>query len=156
METVYIETSVISYLTARPSRNLIAAARQHLTSEWWENHRMKYELVTSNATVAEAGSGDKERAQARLFIIRDIPRLPITPESQRLAEKLVTDSAMPENAKDDALHIAVSCCHSTDFLLTWNCKHLANAHIIRKVRKVVESAGYKLSQICTPEELIGE
>ncbi len=154
MESVYIETSVLSYLTARPSRNLIAAARQRITTGWWD--KQNYRIFTSNVVIAESGQGDTECSQLRLGIIKDIPRLAITPECHRLAEKLIADCVLPENAQDDALHIAVSSCHYTDFLLTWNCRHLANAHIILKIRKLIESEGYKFSQICTPEELIGE
>ena len=155
MDTVYIETSILSYLTAKPSRNVIAAARQQLTTEWWEDHRQKYQLFASDAVVAEASQGDEERAQARLNAIRKIPRLTITKECQDLAGRLVSDSPMPENAQDDALHVAICSYHSIDFLLTWNFRHLVNAHLIPKMRTVIEFAGYKFPQICTPEELMG-
>ncbi|HAO19378.1 MAG: hypothetical protein BWK80_54985 [Desulfobacteraceae bacterium IS3] len=156
MESVYIETSILSYLTARPSRNLIAAARQQLTAEWWEKHRFKYRLVSSNVVIAEASQGDADQAHTRLNIIRDIPILTITSECEYLAERLVADCIMPENSQNDALHLAISCYHSADFLMTWNCRHLANAHIIPKARRLIESSGYVFSQICTPEELMGE
>ena len=156
METVYIETSIFSYLSARPSRNLIAAARQQLTIEWWEDHRHKYQYFISNVVIAEASRGDEIQAQARLDSLKDIRRLEITDECKYLAEKLISDSPMPEKANDDALHAAISSYYSMDFLLTWNCRHLANAHLIPKLRSVVESEGYDFPQICTPEELMEE
>ena len=156
METVYVETSIFSYLTAKPSRNIIAAARQQLTIEWWEEHRSKYHIYTSNAVVAEASQGDKMRGKARLESLKKILRLEITLECQHLAEKLISGTPMPEKATDDALHAAISSYHSMNYLLTWNCRHLANAHLIPKLKSVVESEGYSFPQICTPEELMEE
>ncbi|MBF0204368.1 MAG: type II toxin-antitoxin system VapC family toxin [Desulfamplus sp.] len=156
METVYIETSIISYLTARPSKNLIAAARQQQTWEWWENYRQNYMLFTSNLVIAEASQGDNQQSQKRLHVLREIERLTINIACEELADKLIIDSPIPDNAQDDALHIAIASYHSVDFLLTWNFKHLANAHLIPKVRTIVEASGYYFPQICTPEELIGE
>lgn len=156
METVYVETSIFSYLTAKPSRNIIAAARQQLTIEWWEKHRNKYQLYTSNAVVAEASQGNETRAKARLESLKKILRLEITFECQYLAKKLISGTPMPEKAADDALHAAISSYHSMNYLLTWNCRHLANAHLIPKLKSVVESEGYCFPQICTPEELMEE
>ncbi len=156
METVYTETSIISYLTARPSKNLIAAARQQQTWEWWESHRHNYALFTSNLVIAEASQGDTQRSQERLQTLREIKRLTINTACEELAEKLILHSPIPDNAQDDALHIAVASYHAVDFLLTWNFRHLANAHLIPKVRTIVEESGYQFPQICTPEELTGE
>ncbi len=154
IESVYAETSIFSYLTARPSRDLISAARQQITVQWWDTNREKYRIYASNLVVAEASQGDELRAQVRVESIRSIPLLEITQECARLAEKIIRDSPMPEKARDDALHAAVASFHSIDFLLTWNCRHLANAHVVPKVRAVVESEGFKFPQICTPEELM--
>lgn len=156
METVYIETSIISYLTARPSKNLIAVARQQQTWEWWESYRQDYTVFISNLVIAEASQGDTQRSQERLQVIREINRLTINTSCEELAEKLIIYSPIPDNAQDDALHIAIASYHAVDFLLTWNFKHLANAHLIPKVRTIVEDSGYQFPQICTPEELIGE
>ncbi len=156
METVYIETSIFSYLLARQSRNLIAAARQQLTIEWWECHRHRYQHFISNVVIAEASQGDEIRSQERLDLLKDIQRLEITDDCKNLTEKIIYDVPMPEKAIDDAMHAAISSYYSLDFLLTWNCRHLANAHIIPKLRSVVESEGFQFPQICTPEELMGE
>jgi hypothetical protein len=156
METVYIETSIISYLTARPSRNLIVAARQQQTWDWWENHRQKYDLYSSNLVIAEASKGDAKQSKRRILALKNIARLGINTACEELAEKIITQSTIPDNAQDDALHIAITSYHGMTFLLTWNFRHLANAHIIPKVRKLVVESGYQFPQICTPEELIGE
>lgn len=156
METVYIETSIISYLTAKPSKNLIAVARQQQTWEWWDIYRQNYTLFTSNLVIAEASQGDTQRSQERLNVLKAIERLPINNACEELAEKLIVHSPIPDNAQDDALHIAIASYHAVDFLLTWNFKHLANAHLIPKVRAIVENSGYQFPQICTPEELTGE
>jgi len=156
METVYIETTVVSYLTSRPSRNLIAAARQRQTWDWWEKHRQGYALFVSNLVIAEARKGDSFRSKERLNYLRGIDSLAINSECLELTGNLLGNSLIPENAEDDALHIAIGCCHSIDFLLTWNFKHLANAHLIPKILKFVEGSGYSFPQICTPNELMGE
>jgi hypothetical protein len=156
MDTVYIETSIFSYLTGRPSRDLVAAARQQITIDWWEDHRYKYEIYISNVVVAEASQGDKLRMQARIDKIKEIPRLAVSSECLFLAEKMISESILPPKAKDDALHLAISGFHSMDFLLTWNCRHLANAHLASRFRAFFEQNGYKYPVICTPEELMGE
>ncbi|QTA81320.1 PIN domain-containing protein [Desulfonema limicola] len=152
MKTVYIETSIISYLTARPSKNLIAVARQQQTWEWWDIYRQNYTLFSSNLVIAEASQGDTKRSQERLDVLREIERLDINTACEELGEKLIVHSPIPDNAQDDALHIAIASYHAVDF----NFKHLANAHLIPKVRTIVENSGYQFPQICTPEELIGE
>lgn len=156
MQTVYIETSIISYLTAKPSKNLIAAARRQRTWEWWENCRQDYTLFTSNLVIAEASQGDAQRSQKRLHALREIERLAINAACEELAEKLIAHSPIPDNAQDDALHVAIASCHAVNFLITWNFRHLANAHLIPKVRTIVEDAGYRFPHICTPEELMGD
>jgi predicted nucleic acid-binding protein len=156
LETVYVETSIPSYLVARPSRNIIAAARQQLTLEWWETQREQYDLCISNAVIAEAAQGDAVRAAERLAVVQSIKSLDITPQCIMLAQTLLSGTSLPERAKDDALHVAVASVHGIDFLLTWNCRHLANAHLIPKLRMLTESEGFHFPQICTPEELMGE
>lgn len=94
--TVCAETSIFSYLTARPSRDIVSAAHQQITIQWWENHRGKYKIFASNWVVAEASLGDKTRAQSRIESMRSIPMLEVTSECERLSEKLIKDSPMPE------------------------------------------------------------
>ena len=151
---VYVETSIFSYLTARPSRDLISAARQQMTIHWWEVKRSNYQVFASNLVVAEASQGHGLRAQARIESMKATPMLEITESCIYLSEQIIEKSPMPEKARDDALHIAIASCYDLDFLLTWNCRHLANAHIVPKVRDIITDAGYHFPQICTPEELM--
>jgi len=153
---VYLETTIISYLTARPSRDLIQAARQELTREWWERRRDDFELYISQFVVDEAGGGDSAAAEKRLQILNDLPQLGITDEVILLGENLIREGALPEKAAIDALHIALSTVHEMDVLLTWNCRHLANAEILGVVNRFIRSEGFESPIICTPEELMGE
>jgi predicted nucleic acid-binding protein len=152
----YIETSVISYLTARPSRDLITAAHQQLTIDWWEYRRTGFDLYVSQLVVREASGGDEDAAQRRLDIIEQIPLLELNEEALALAHSLVEDGPLPEKASEDALHIAVATVHGMDFLLTWNCKHIANAEMRNLMIEVCRSQGFEPPITCTPEELLGE
>ncbi len=153
---VYIETSIISYLTARPSRDLMAAAAQQATREWWENQREHFALYVSPLVLEEAAVGDANAAAKRLETLQNIPLLEITLEVLNLAKALVAQKAMPMKARDDATHIATATIHHLNYLLTWNCKHLANAQMQEKLVAVSSTLGYHLPRICTPYELIGE
>jgi len=153
---VYIETSVISYLAARPSRNLLAAAWQQVTQEWWDNQRSRFELFISELVLAEAAQGDPEAAERRSEKLKGIPDLEVTDGVVALAKKLVDEGALPREAMDDAMHIAVAAVHGVDYLLTWNCRHLDNAERKPLVRSVCAVAGYPCPEICTPQELMGE
>lgn len=153
---VYLETTFISYLTARPSRDLIQAARQELTREWWERRRDDFELYISQFVVDEAGGGDSAAAEKRLQILNDLPQLAVTEAAILLGENLIREGAMPEKAATDGLHIAVATVHEMDVLLTWNCQHLANAEILGVVNRFIRSEGFEAPIICTPEELMGE
>ncbi len=133
---VYIETSIISYLVNRPSRDLILAAHQQVTHEWWNNRRPKFDLYASQAVMDEASEGDEEAAQLRLKVLRGIPLLELRVEALDLAEMIVRHKALPKKASQDALHIAVAAIYGMDYLLTWNCKHIANAVIRRKLQKL--------------------
>jgi len=123
---VYLETSVISYLTARLSGNLVIAAHQQLTQTWWDNEREKYALHVSQLVIQEAAVGDAEAAAKRLKVLDNIPLLELTPESLALAKSFMEHKLLPEKAKEDALHIAVATVERIDYLLTWNCRHIAN------------------------------
>ena len=153
---VYIETSIASYLTARPSRDLIQAARQQITNDWWEDRRSEFELFVSQYVLDEAGGGDLAAARRRLELLSELPVLRTTEEAKDLAEALLADGVLPRKAATDALHIAMSTVHELNVLLTWNCKHLANAEILGEVGRVIRSRGYEPPVICTPDELMGE
>ena len=152
---VYIETTIVSYLTARPSRDLIIAAHQQLTQEWWENRRANFDLYTSQFVIQESSAGDAKMAQTRLEALEEIPLLSVTQEAVTLARTLVEKGPIPDKADVDALHIAVAATNGMDYLLTWNCKHIANAEMQIGIGKLCRAAGFEPPVICTPEELFG-
>lgn len=152
-QAIYIETSIPSYLTARPSRDVRVAAWQQLTSEWWEQERQEYDLFVSELVLAEAGQGDASAAKRRLAAIADIELLPIDEDVQSLAEQLITAGGMPASAEADALHVAVAAMHRMDYLLTWNCRHIDNAATKPIIRSICAVAGFSCPEICTPMEL---
>ena len=153
---VYLETTIASYLTARPSRDLIRAAHQQMTRQWWETRRTDFELFVSQSVVDEAAAGDAEAAERRQRLLAPVPRLAINDEAVALAKELIRQHALPEEAVEDALHIALAAVHGMDFLLTWNCSHIANAERMAAIRSTIASAGYECPWICTPEEMLGE
>ena len=152
---VYIETTIVSYLTARQSRDLIVAAHQQLTQEWWANRRPGFDLYASQLVVQESGVGDAVMAGKRLEILDEMPLLDVNQDAVSLARELVDKGPIPQKAAVDALHIAVATVHGMDYLLTWNCKHIANAEMRASVTKICRAAGYEPPVICTPEELLG-
>lgn len=153
LERVYIETTIISYLTARPSRDLIVAGHQQLTHEWWDHRRVNYELCVSQLVLQEANEGDAAVAQERLDVLATMTVLEITEEAVALAEELVQIGTLPSKAGNDALRIAVATIHRIPYLLLWNCRHLANATIRRQIEAVFARKGRTTPIICTPEEL---
>jgi hypothetical protein len=154
-ETVYIETSVIGYLTARSSKNLIIAANIETTRDWWEFRRNDFILYASEAVLDEAAKGDIAIATQRLEILRDFPLLALNQAVQSLAIQFLTRSNLPPKAKVDAIHIAAATVHGMDYLLTWNCKHIANAQIQSKLAEISLDFSYVLPILCTPNELMG-
>ncbi len=152
---VYVETTVVSYLTARKTRDLIAVAHQSLTRRWWKR-RKRFDLYCSQSVVREAGAGDATAAQQRLAALKGVPLLDINDSLKELAAAIAQAAALPNRANEDALHIALSTVHGMDYLLTWNCKHIANAAIRNVVAAVAYDHGYGVPVICTPEELMGE
>ena len=152
---VYLETTIISYLTAWPSRDLIKAAHQQLTREWWQIHS-RFELFVSQAVVQEAGGGDQDAAQRRLHVLEGIPILAMDRQTLALAHELTEQGPLPKKATVDALHIAVAVVNGMDYLLTWNCAHIANASMRSQIERVCRSRGYQPPVICTPEELMGD
>ena len=154
MDTVYLETSIIGYLTSRPSRDLLVAAHQQITHEWWELHRASYELFVSEAVVAECSAGDSQAAQERLDRLSGLPILDVSEAAERLAEDLLRGIPLPDKANIDALHMALATVSGIDYVLTWNCTHIANAALQHKIEAVCRSAGYNPPIICTPEQLM--
>jgi len=153
---VYIETTIVSYLAAGLSRDLIVAAHQQLTQEWWKERRLGFSLTTSQFVVDEASAGDQEIASKRLEFLSDLPSLEIDDAVRALAKRIVERKALAGKAAEDALHIAVATVHEVDYLLTWNCKHIANATLQRPIARICAEMGFALPIICTPEELLGE
>jgi hypothetical protein len=153
--TVYIETTIPSFLKARTTRNVILAGKQEVTKQWWAQRRQEYELFISQLVYDEAARGDSQAAQDRLDALVDIPFLALDEEAVRLSDAIVAASVIPEKAHTDAGHIALAARHGIDFLLTWNCRHIANAEILDRVSEVVAAYDYRLPIICTPDELFG-
>ncbi|MCY7391967.1 MAG: type II toxin-antitoxin system VapC family toxin [Leptolyngbyaceae cyanobacterium CAN_BIN12] len=155
-ETVYIETSIIGYLSARSNNNLILMANVEATRQWWDNRRSQFTLYISQVVLDEVAQRDSAIAAQRLEILRDFPLLEVDQAVQNLAAQFLSQSNLPPKASDDALHIAAATVYGLDYLLTWNCKHIANARIQKKLVQISLNAGYELPTICTPYELMGE
>ena len=154
-QRVYLETTIPSYLTAWPSRDLIIAGHQQMTKEWWRTRRDEFEIYISQFVLDEAGAGDAEAAQERLAILKPLPLLDISEAVLELASAILQSGIIPTKAARDAAHIAISAVHGIDFLLTWNCAHIANAQIVKKVQAICTQHGLPCPLICTPEELMG-
>jgi hypothetical protein len=153
-ERVYLETTIPSYLTAWPSRDLVRAAHQQITREWWEQRRHQFELFISQVVLRESQAGDPAAASERLEVLRDFPSLEQTEEATAMAQVLLDQVPLPERAAVDALHIAIATVHGMDYLLTWNCTHIANAALRDQIESVCRASGYEPPVICTPEELL--
>lgn len=151
---VYIETSVISYLVARPSQDVIQLACQRITQSWWHSGRLTVVPYISPYVVIEASAGDPTAAEQRIEALRDLSILPISPEVIDLADYLVLGGGLPSKAKFDALHIACAACYEMDILLTWNCTHIANPVQLPIMRGLCAAKGYKLPELITPFELM--
>ncbi len=154
--TVYIETSIVSYYTSRPSRDLIVASRQQLTHDWWENKIIDFEVFISKMVLDESADGDLTAAKKRLLALSDFPVLDLTEKVFSLSEFLLKNNAIPEKYPEDSLHIAIAAINGMDFLLTWNFAHINNAKTKRKIETTIREYGYECPVICSPEELMGE
>lgn len=152
---IYLETSVISYLTARPSKTILGAAHQQITQAWWEK-RFEYDLFVSQSVWQECAAGHPEASQKRLAALEGLGVLGITESIIELAESLIVEKLVPAKALEDSLHIAIATLHHVDFLLTWNCRHIANPIIQEGIAQYLEKRGLYLPIICTPEELLGD
>lgn len=151
---VYVETSVISYLTSRPNRDLVIAANQQITQEWWQARRLQFDLYISQLVIQEASVGDVGAVERRMQELDKMVLLEVTEEAVRLAEQLVMQGAVPQKVVEDALHIAVATVNGMNYLLTWNFKHIANATMRSKIEAVCWNEGYEPPVICSPQELL--
>lgn len=154
--TLYIETSIVSYLASRPSRDPVSLRNQQLTHAWWTTRRRAYALVTSEAVVREAALGDPVMAQQRLALLGGMRVLPIEERVATLAEQIRQILRLPDHAATDALHIAFASTSGVAHLLTWNCKHIANPALWPRMERVCRAQGYQLPILCTPVQLMGE
>lgn len=154
--TVYIESSVVSYYCARPARDVIILAHQELTRYWWKSCLCDYAPFISAFVLEEISMGDSEAARKRLQSVASFPQLPIIPEIEPLFALYVKELQLPERAYRDALHIAMASAHHVDYLVTWNCAHIANAAVRRKLARINMIEGIGIPVICTPEELTNE
>ncbi len=152
--TVYIETSVISYLAMRPSGHLVTAANQQITHDFWHNHRSRFDLFVSLAVIDECAGGDKEAAKERDQFLRGVAVLDVNDQVYEVADSLAEALSLPHRARVDSVHIAVSAVNGLDYLVTWNCKHIANPAMRTTIEEVCDNAGYAPPVICTPPELI--
>lgn len=153
---LYLETTIPSYLTAWPSRDLIIAGHQQITKEWWRTKRQSYDIFVSQFVLDEAAAGDPDAARERMEVLRAFPSLDVTEAAYALAETLMEAEIIPEKAMRDAFHIAVSVIHRIDYLMTWNCTHIANAALFRQIHEICAQRGLRCPVICTPEELMGD
>ncbi|MFN0053029.1 MAG: type II toxin-antitoxin system VapC family toxin [Planctomycetales bacterium] len=144
----------MSYLTAWPNRDVVIAGHQQVTQEWWDTRRASYELCVSQLVLDEAGAGDAQAARERLLVLRPMLVLETTADALELAKELLKAGALPVKAADDALHIAIAATKTIPYLLTWNCRHLANAVMRPVIETVCRAKGFLAPIICTPEELL--
>ena len=155
MDTVYLETSIVSHATARPSSGIQIAAIQQQARDWWSIERPKFELVTSQLVIDEASAGDPSAAADRLKLLDGIPTVPIDDDVRSLARAIVSASIMPAKAAADALHVAAAAVAGVQYLLTLNCRHIANAHELPRVYRLLDDHGFGQLLICTPSEFLG-
>jgi predicted nucleic acid-binding protein len=153
-ESIYIETTVVSYYTSKPSRDIIALAHQEITRQWWPVAIRRYDVFVSEVVIEEASFGDPEAAKRRLVELKDFPHLELNDKVEEIAQAYMDKLEIPEKSFRDAAHLSVASVHNIDYLVTWNCAHLANGEIIKKLMKINESFGINTPIICTPEELM--
>ena len=152
---IYIESTIPSYVVARPARDLLQAARQQLTQDWWLLRREEHELFTSQVVLDEIAAGERVMAERRLALVAGLALLRSTPDIEALAVDVLKSGLLPATADGDAAHIALATAYGMDILLTWNCRHIANAAIVGRLRRLAAERGYTLPEIYTPEELLG-
>jgi hypothetical protein len=150
----YLETSVISYLIARPSRDALITAHQELTRKWWKTQRHELDLYVSSEVITEIGRGDPNAARQRVELVDGLPLLDADLRSEALAAEILRRSVLPVTAFADAAHIAIAAVHAMDFLVTWNCRHIANGFVQRRIARLVRDRGLEPPVVVTPEELM--
>ena len=156
METIYIETTIVSYLVANQSRNSLLAAHQQLTWQWWQDERRRYHCVTSREVLREASLGDAEMSRRRTEALAGLTVLAVDDSARELARAILAERLLPPAASSDAIHAIVAAQNRVNILLTWNCRHLANPHLLAKLRTFMATRGLVLPEICTPIEIVGE
>jgi hypothetical protein len=156
METVYLETTFVSYLVALPARDLVIAAHQQVTRDWWQRRRTQFRCVISQVVIDEISAGDDSEVKKRLEIVKPLDVLAASADAEALTAAIVGARVLPDKAVRDAAHIAVATVHGVQYLMTWNCRHLANAQISRRVARICSKHGFVMPTICTPEELLEE
>jgi hypothetical protein len=156
MESVYIETTIVSYLVANPSRDRLLAAHQELTRQWWEQERLRYACVTSSEVLQEAGLGDAAMSRRRIAALAGVTVLAVDESARGLADELLAAKILPPAAASDAIHAVVASQGQINILLTWNCRHLANPHLLGRLRGFMANHGLSLPEVCTPIELMGD
>lgn len=155
MDKLYLETSIVSYATAWPSRDITIAGIQQQARDWWANERHRFELVTSQVTLDEAGDGDPTAAANRLKLLDGLPLIDINADVIALAKRLIEAHTMPEKAAADSVHVAAAALGGVKYLLTLNCRHIANAHELPRIYNLLDQEGYGQLLICTPAEFLG-
>ncbi len=150
--TAYIETSVIRYLAARQSRDVVVAAYREVTREWWSTASGRFDLVASELVVTESGAGDADAARVRLKMLEPVTLLNVNERSEALTRLLLEFGAVPHEAAADAAHIAIAGTNGVDYPVTWNFRHIANAAMRSRIERVCRQAGYEPPIICTPNE----
>ena len=156
MESVYVETTILSYLVANPARDIVIAGHQQTTQEWWSTRRIAFDCFISQVVIDEISAGDPTEIRKRLAVAGTLDSLTVTVDAEKLTESIMNSRVLPPKAVRDAAHIAVATVHNVQYLLTWNCKHLANAQIAKRIAVICKNAGYQMPTICTPEELLEE
>jgi len=156
MEIVYLETSFISLLVGNPSRDLITAANQQVTRDWWRLRRQEFMCIASDEVTQEASKGDPEQVRRRMEVLSELTFVQPSKEAEELSQAFLATGALPSNAQTDAAHVAIATAASADYLLTWNRRHLANAQILRRLEREALHHGWKLPKVCTPAELMGD
>ena len=154
--TLYMETTIPSYLLAGPSRNKIASVRQEITRAWWEQDATKYSVYISDVVIREAGKGDRKASDKRLTFLQAFPLLDTLPEIESVIVRYIKEKVVPFGSAEDAAHLAFASVHQIQYLCTWNFKHLANVMALRRLREVNDKLGLFTPQVCTPEQLMGE
>jgi len=153
---IYIESTIPSYVVARPARDLLQAARQQTTKDWWDLKRHQHTLFTSQIVLDEISAGETDMARQRLEALAHMAVLRVNEEAENLTLQILDSGLLPATADRDAAHIALATIYEMDILLSWNCRHIANAAIQAPLRRLMEKSGFALPVLCTPDELTGD